>query len=144
MMRRVLSSLVKVGAFRTAFASGLMPRQVTSSSAHGVVWTHLIPHRFDKGVSIYRVTECLLHHVDVGAILNSHISNSQHLKRKWSEDMTQNVRVRRPTTKWPAKGVRKVRESARQNVWLKVAKAVKVSHPGSHKAAKVAHFPRLA
>ena len=83
-------------------------------------------------------------HVVVGDSLNYHKSKPQLLKRNWSEDMTQNVRVRRPTTKWPAKGVRKVRESARQNVWLKVAKAVKVPHPGSHKAAKVAHFPRLA
>ena len=36
-----------------------------------------------------------------------------------------------------AKGVRKARESARQNFWLKVAKAAKVLHPGEPKAAKV-------
>ena len=43
-----------------------------------------------------------------------------------------------------AKGVRKARESARQNFWLKVAKAAKVLHPGEPKAAKVTHLPRLA
>ena len=51
------------------------------------VWTR----RCDTG-GIYCAQVCLWYHVDVGDSLSSHKSKPQLLKRKWSEDMTQNVR----------------------------------------------------
>ena len=51
------------------------------------VWTN----RHDKG-EIYRAQVCMWYHVAVGDSLNSHTSKPQLLKRKWSEDMTRNVR----------------------------------------------------
>ena len=53
----------------------------------GTVWTP----RHDRG-GIYRAQVCIRYHVDVGDSLNSHKSKPQLLKRKWSEDMTRNVR----------------------------------------------------
>ena len=79
--------------------------------------------------------------MDVGDHLNSHKSKPQLPKRKGSEY----IDIKRVVCgdKMAAKGVRKVRESARQNFWLKAAKAAKVPHPGDPKAAKVTHPPRL-
>ena len=51
------------------------------------MWTR----RCDKG-GIYCAQVCLWYYVDVGYSLDSHKSKLQLLKRKWSEDMTQNVR----------------------------------------------------
>ena len=51
------------------------------------VWTR----RCDKG-GIYCAQVCLWYHLDVGDSLNSHKSKPQLLKRKWTEDMTRNVR----------------------------------------------------
>ena len=46
---------------------------------------------FDKD-EMYRSQVSLWHHVDVGCSLDFHSFKPQLLKRKWSEDMTQNVR----------------------------------------------------
>ena len=51
------------------------------------MWTN----SFDKD-EMYRFQVYLWHHVDVGCSLDSHSSMPQLLKRKWSEDMTKNVR----------------------------------------------------
>ena len=60
--------------------------------------------------------------------LGSQMSKPQLLKRKWSEDMTRNVRMSRESlhTK-SAKAVAKARESARRNFCPKAAKAAKVA-----------------
>ena len=56
--------------------------------------------------------------------LGSQMSKPQLLKRKWSEDMTRNVRMSRESLR---KAVAKARESARRNFCPKAAKAAKVA-----------------
>ena len=56
--------------------------------------------------------------------LGSQMSKPQLLKRKWSEDMTQNVRM---GSRKSAKAVAKARESVRQTSCPKAAKAAKVA-----------------
>ena len=60
---------------------------ITTCGPCSTVWTG----SFDKD-EMHRSQVCLWHHVDVGCSLDSHSSKPQLLKRKWSEDMTKNVR----------------------------------------------------
>ena len=59
--------------------------------------------------------------------LGSQMSKPQLLKRKWSEDMTRNVRMSRESLRKP---LAKARESARRNFCPKAAKAAKVASFG--------------
>ena len=60
--------------------------------------------------------------------LGSQMSKPQLLvKRKWSEDMTRNVRMSRESLRKPWRKRAKARESARRNFCPKAAKAAKVA-----------------
>ena len=90
-------------------------------------------YHFGKG-KIYPKQVSLLREDSLG----SQMSKAQLLKRKWSEDMTRNVRMARESLRKRAK----VRESARRFFALKLRKLRKWPPLGMPKAAKVTHPPR--